>query len=312
MKFLIYGAGGIGGYYGARLQQAGHDVVLVARGEHLRVMREQGLKIKHESLEFNDQVQAVSVSELMKNYHADDFAAILITIKATGTESLLQEASSWLNNGKALVISLQNGVDNEPLLATAIDPQRVIGGLAVRIGGHATAPGVIEARGPAQIIMGAWPNAKENPSVVEQLVKLGEVFNQASIPTTVTADIQYELWRKLLINNGVNPLSALTGLDTKKLTHHPKFGPIIYGIMQETAQAAQVDGVAVAQQDVDEMFQLIRNFDAIKTSMLVDLEMGRPLEIDAICGAVIKRLKQAEKAAPYTELTKALLIQNAK
>ena len=312
MKFLIWGAGGIGAYYGARLQQAGHEVVLVARGEHLRVMQEQGLKVQHESLQFHESVQAVSAAELMRDYQANDFTAILVTLKATATESLLEKAGGWLNDGTSPVISLQNGVDNEPLIASCIDPKRVIGGLAVRIGGHIISPGIIEARGPAQIIMGPWPNDENNPTLGDCLADLNKLFNQAEIPTTVTPNIQYELWRKLLINNGVNPLSALTRLDTKKLTHHPEFGPIVYGIMQETAQAAQVDGVVLAQQDVDEMFELICNFDAIKTSMLVDLEMGRPLEIDAICGAVLTRIKKAEKAAPYTKLINALLSNNIK
>ena len=248
----------------------------------------------------------------MEAYQADDFTAILISLKATATESLLAEAGTWLNEGSSVIISLQNGVDNECLIASCIDPQRVVGGLAVRIGGHIIAPGIIEARGPAQIIMGAWPNAESNPAATELLTDLGQLFNQAGIPTTVSPDIQYELWRKLLINNGVNPLSALTRLDTQTLTHHPEFGPIVYGLMREAAQAAQIEGVPLQQQDVDDMFELIRTFDAIKTSMLVDLEMGRPLELDAICGAVIARMKGAGKSAPYTELTKALLSQNLK
>ncbi len=312
MKFLIWGAGGIGAYYGARLQQAGHAAVLVARGEHLQALQRQGLRVQHESLKFHAPVRAVSAIELKQQYQANDFSAILITLKATATETLLEEAGDWLNDGSIPVISLQNGVDNERLIADCIDPQRVVGGLAVRIGGHIIAPGTIEARGPAQIIMGAWPNAERNPALSKKLADLGQLFNQAGIPTTVSPDIQYELWRKLLINNGVNPLSALTRLDTRKLTHHPEFGPIVYGLMQETAQAAQIDGVPLRSQDVDEMFELIRTFDAIKTSMLVDLEMGRPLEIDAICGAVIERIRRAEKAAPYTELIKALLSQDRK
>ncbi len=309
MKFLIWGAGGIGAYYGARLQKAGHDVVLVARGKHLQAMKSHGLKISHEEMQFNDQVCAVSAAELRETCRVAEFTAVLLTLKANATADWLDEAEEWLNEGGTPIISLQNGVDNEPLLAARLAPERVVGGLAVRIGGHVVAPGIIEARGPAQLIIGPWPDARSFPDTLPILNELERVFNQAAVPTTVTADIRYELWRKLLINNGVNPLSALTRLDTRSLTHHPHFGPLVYGMMMEAAHAANLEGVPISQPDVDEMFDLIRSFAAIKTSMLVDLEMGRPLELDAICGAVVRRCQQAGNAAPYSEMALALLRQ---
>ncbi len=307
MKFLIWGAGGIGAYYGARLLSAGHDVVLVARGPHLTAMQSRGLRVVHEELLFDQAVTALSFSQLVQDHCCAEFDALLLTLKANGIAPLLAEAGAWLKSGTCPVISLQNGVDSEGLLASALDVQRVVGGLAVRIGGHVVAPGVVEARGPGQLIIGPWPEGESQPQRLADLAALGEHFNAAHIPTTVTAAIRYELWRKLLINNGVNPLSALTGLDTRSLTRHPEFGPIVYGLMQETARAANHDGVALNQQDVDEMFELISSFAAIKTSMLVDREAGRPLELDAICGAVLQRCRKAGERAPYTELVAALL-----
>ena len=146
-------------------------------------------------------------------------------------------------------------------------------------------------------------------TVSSSLELLGELFNEAGIPTQVTDNIQLELWRKLVINNGVNPLSALTGLDTRTLSHDPGLSKIVYGLMYEATQAAAADGVELTEKDCQGTFELIRQFDAIKTSMLVDMEHGRPLEVEEICGAVLKRSQVLNKEAPYTYTIYQLLRQ---
>ncbi len=304
MKFLIIGAGGIGCYYGARLLEAGHAVTFVARGAHLEAMQQQGLTVEHEALLFNAPVEALSMDTLMTRQSCADYDLIMLALKSGATVDWLTECQQWLQQAQTPVLSLQNGVDNEPLIAQAIGQERTLGGLAVRIGGHIIAPGHIEAKGPAQVVMGRWPRINEN---APKLDRLAEMLNAAQIPTRVTDNIRYELWKKLLINNGVNPLSALTGLDTRSLTADPALGKTVYAMMQETAVAARADEVELTQADVDEMFELISHFDAIKTSMLVDREKGRPLELDDISGAVIRRCQQLGEAAPNTELVQRLL-----
>lgn len=309
MRFLMIGAGGIGAYYAARLLEAGHDVVLTARGPHLIALQNDGLTVKHPEFTFQGPVTAMDHATLIKTPSADPFDLIILTLKAGATESILNEIEGWLAEQNTPILSLQNGVDNEPAIASAIGNNRTIGGLAVRIGGHIIQPGVIEAKGPAQVVMGAWPNAKQTGELQQQLQPLADILNGAQIPTTLTDDIQYQLWRKLIINNGVNPLSALTLLDTQKLTHHPAYGKAVYRMMEETAQAAKADNVTLTRTDVDEMFELISTFDAIKTSMLVDREKGRPLELEEICGAVLRRCAALGEDAPTTELVHALLKQ---
>ncbi|MBK8454699.1 MAG: 2-dehydropantoate 2-reductase [Thiofilum sp.] len=310
MHILMVGTGGIGAYYGARLQHAGHKVVFVARGMHLKAIQEQGLKVTHPTLQFHQQVTICDEVELHQTYPAHEFDLIILTIKAGATAQWRNSWKNWLTatDTKTPILSLQNGVDNERLIAEVVGRERTIGGLAVRIGGHIVSPAVVEATGIAQIVMGYWPNHSQNPPPAA-LTHWQTDFQTAGIPTFVTADIQYELWRKLLINNGVNPLSALTRLDTRTLTSHPTYGHTVYQLMQETAQAARADGVAMSQGDVDEMFNLIKSFDAIKTSMLVDREQGRPLELAAISGAVLERHQRLGTQAPVTALVSALLEQ---
>ncbi len=304
MKFLIVGAGGIGCYYGARLLEAGHQVTFVARGPHLEAMQKQGLSVEHEALHFNAAVDAQAMESLMPSQLCSDYDLIMLALKSGATADWLAQSAEWLSQADTPVLSLQNGVDNEPLIAAAIGQQRTLGGLAVRIGGHIIAPGHIEAKGPAQVVMGRWPSVDTADA---WLSKLADTLNDAQIPTRVSENIRYELWKKLLINNGVNPLSALTGLDTRSLTADPTLGKTVYAMMQETALAARADEVELTMADVDEMFALISNFDAIKTSMLVDREKGRPLELDDISGAVIRRCQQQDQSAPNTELVQRLL-----
>lgn len=307
LKLLMIGAGGIGGYYSARLAEAGHEVVLTARGEHLAALQKNGLLVHYEGQQLACQLPAVDHATLMQNYQSSDFDVIVIALKSTATQAVLNELEPWLKTSQVPVLSLQNGVDNEPLIAQVLGESRVLGGLAVRIGGHIIKPGVVEAEGVAEIVMGAWPAANEQANQGTFLEALQKAFVQAGIPTRVSDTIGYELWRKLIINNGVNPISALTGLDTQSLTQHPELSKIVYGMMMETAKSAKADGLDLDKKDVDEMFELISSFNAIKTSMLVDKEKGRPLELDSIAGAVIRRSEALAIEAPYTRTVSALL-----
>ena len=307
MRFLILGAGGIGAYYGARLLTAGEEVVFVARGEHLQALCDKGLSVSHPDFTFAGPVTAMDQKALVETESVDAFDLIILTIKAGATEEVMQTLQPWLAAAGTPVLSLQNGVDNEIIIASHIGSERTVGGLAVRIGGHIIRPGVIEATGVAQVVMGAWKCAQDNPDLQTDLQAVADCFNQAAIPTTLSDEIQKALWRKLLINNGVNPLSALTGLDTQTLTAHPVLTRTVYQLMEEAALAATADDVTLQKSDIDEMYQLICQFDAIKTSMLVDREKGRPLELDAISGVVVERCNKLGKEAPVTDLIQTLL-----
>ncbi|MDO6683378.1 MULTISPECIES: ketopantoate reductase family protein [unclassified Oceanobacter] len=308
MKLLMLGAGGIGCYYAARLVDAGHDVVLVARGAHLQALQQQGLAVTHPDFELTAPVAACDMAALQADYRCAEFDLIMLATKATATASLMAELADWLGVADTPVLSLQNGVGNEPLIAEVIGMNRTLGGLAVRIGGHIIAPGQVAATGVAQIEMGAWPDAVRNPGWQPTLLQWQAALVTAGIPCTLSDDIQQALWRKLVINNGVNPLSALTWLTTRSMTSDPVLGRIIQDMMDETVRAAQHLGVGLTAQDAADMFQLISDFDDIKTSMLVDREKGHPLEVDEICLPVIEPCRQAGQPAQTTERIHRLLM----
>ncbi|MEO1924503.1 MAG: ketopantoate reductase C-terminal domain-containing protein, partial [Gammaproteobacteria bacterium] len=216
----------------------------------------------------------------------------------------------WLNHesGSPYILSLQNGMGNEQVLSEYLDESKIIGGLAVRIGADVIKPANVTAVGVAQVIMGAWPhNVDADPDRIKFVSEIVEIFNQAGIPSKESDNICKELWRKLMINNGTNALSALIQKDTKYLSHHEEYAILMKHMMQETALASHIDGSDLKEPDVDEMFQLIYDFDAIKPSMLIDREKGRTLELDEICGVVIKSCEALGKDAPYTRTIYTLL-----
>jgi len=311
LKVAIIGAGGIGCYYGARLQTAGHKVKFVARGAHLDMLQSSGLTLDHPDFKFFQPVDACSLDTFTERNLPNEFDAIVVCVKATSTKAIAIQLKYWFQkyNQKTALISLQNGVDNESIFSDSLGLDCVVGGLAVRIGGHVISPGMVKATGVAQLILGSWPNEK-SPTEKRfgcSLLKWVSLFNNAKIPARKVADIRKELWRKLVINNGVNPLSALTRMDTKTLSHHPHFGPIVHQLMQEAAKVAIADGEKLTEKDAFEMYQLIRSFDPIKTSMLVDIEKGKVLELEEIGGAVIKRANGLGVLVPYTQTIYALL-----
>lgn len=306
MKFVILGAGGIGCYYGARLLDAGHEVVFVARGKHLGVLASRGLELKHPDFLFFQNVDATDMAGLMqRDIHGID--AIFIAAKSTATKEIAQNLAQWFKQDSSATpycISLQNGVENEDILCEFIDKSFVIGGLTRKVGAHVVDDGVVEAVGCSETIVGLL---SENQKAEEFLTKLSVVFSKASIPLEITQDIRKELWKKLIINNGVNALCALLGEKTGVLLHHPKLSRLVYGLMLETANAARSLHVNISKEDIDAMYALILGFESIKPSMLVDVEHGRALELEEICGVVLRCSELKGLDAPYTRAISSLL-----
>ena len=284
---------------------------MCARGQHLLAMQKNGLTVTHPEFRFSGEVVAVSLDEFFRCWSPTRLDLILLCTKSEATDSVGRQLAHWFSGGGVCVpvLSLQNGVDNERRLACNIEPGAVLGGLAVRIGARVSEPGCIEAVGIAQLIVGAWPNQRDAAAgpAVDCLDEIVDVMRSAGIEVQRTENILRELWRKLVINNGVNPLSALTGMDSRQLTSSTDTSWMVRTLMEETARAAAADGIILGTDDVDEMFELISSFDAIKTSMLIDREAGRSMEVNDICGAVISRSDALDLESPYTRMIASLL-----
>jgi len=305
MKLAIIGAGGIGGYFGAALASAGHEVTFVARGAHLKAMQEHGLHVSHPSLSFHQAVHATNMQGLCKE-DVNAYDGLILLAKSMETQRIAHALGAWFSTASStpFVVSLQNGVENETVLCQALGSQNVIGGLTVKLSAHIVSPGNVEALGDAQIVIGPMEKTAKAHAFIQTLEA---AFTQAGVRVEKTEEIQKELWKKLIINNGVNALCALLEVKTGTLTHHPKLSQLVLGLMRETAQAARSLHVNLTGEDLEAMFHLIKTFESIKPSMLVDVEQGRSVELEEICGVVIRTLEAAGEDAPYTKSIAYLL-----
>jgi 2-dehydropantoate 2-reductase len=295
VRIAIAGAGAIGGYIGARLARAGADVVLFARGPHLRAMQERGLRVVGQEETFEVKPQAVA--ELSAIGRAD---VVILGVKAHGLAALAPQLPQ-LFGPDTMVVSTQNGipwwyfqnhpgdlngvhleaVDPSGVIAKSIEAERVIGSLAY-FATDIAEPGVIHHTEGNRLTLGEPSGTR-----TERVKALAEVLMASGLRVPVTTRLRQEIWVKLLGNVAFNPISALTGGTLEELVRHPELSRAVREIMAETTAVAGRLGVEIPI-SIEQRMAGAEKVGAHKTSMLQDLEAGRPLELDAIAGAVVE------------------------
>lgn len=303
MRIGFVGAGGVGGYFGAKLARGGVDVVLIARGAHAEAMKQDGLQVLENGVEHHCRPAIVDTEVPEDLSKIGDLDWLIFTCKTYQTETLAALLSPYLSDESNL-LSLQNGVDGAAQLQELLG-RRAHAGLSIRFGAHVAQPGRIEVTGDGYLVIGAFPTGRN-----KEIDALVETMQGAGVDARLSEDIRRELWRKLIINNGVNPVSAVLLEDTGFVFGHTETAELVDRLMGETIKAAAADGVDLTEKDVEELRSVVFNLDPIKTSMQVDREKGRFMEIDAICGAVIERCRKLGESASVTQTLYALLASN--
>jgi len=295
VKIVIVGAGAIGGYIGARLAKAGADVVLFARGPHLRAMQERGLRVVSPDGDF--EVAPPVAADLAAIGRAD---VIVLGVKAHALTALAPQLGPLLGPD-TVVVSTQNGipwwyfqriggeleglrlehVDPGGTIAAAIEPQRVVGSLAY-FSADVPEPGVIHHTEGNRISFGEPDGSRS-----ERCRAIAAALIAAGFRCPVSTRFRHEIWVKLMGNVAFNPISALTGGTLEELARHPEVSKVVRELMAETeAIAARLD--IELPISIDQRMAGAEKVGAHKTSMLQDLEAGRPMEIDAVVGAVVE------------------------
>ena len=307
MRIAIAGAGAIGGYIGARLAKAGSDVVLFARGPHLRAMQERGLRVISPDGDF--EVKPEVTGDLAAIGPVD---VVFLGVKAHGLTALAPQLTR-LFGPDTVVVSTQNGipwwyfqtyggaleglrlerVDPGGVIAAAIEPRRVVGSLAY-FATDIVEPGVIRHSEGNKISFGEPDGTKS-----ERCRRIAEPLISAGFRCPVTQRFRHEIWVKLLGNVAFNPLSALTGGTLEELARHPEVSTVVRELMAETeAVAAKLD--IELPISIDQRMAGAEKVGAHKTSMLQDFEAGRPMELEAIVGAVVELGERLGVAMPAT------------
>jgi 2-dehydropantoate 2-reductase len=298
MKVLIMGAGAIGAFYGARLQQAGEQVIFCARGEHLRAMKERGLEVKSVNGDFTLRVDATSEPREFAPYDL-----VLLCVKSQDTIAAARQLEGCLASD-GVIMTLQNGVENEAALCTIFPRERVMAGNA-RVGAEIVAPGKLVHTAGGPIEFGELDGRE-----TERADRFAEMFRRAGVLGELSHDLVTTRWHKLMGNNGTNTVCTLGQCSLGAALADPDGRELVRRLMRETIAVARAEGARLSDEIADiqiEQLSKVPHLDAVRPSTLQDYEKGKRLEYDAISGAVIRAAKRHGIAVPATETMYALL-----
>jgi 2-dehydropantoate 2-reductase len=295
MRVAVMGAGAVGGYFGARVAASGVDVTFIARGEHLKAMQKNGLRIK--SIQGNLEIHSEFISSSDQIAPVD---LVLFAVKSQDTEEAARSLAPFMGR-KTAVLSLQNGVDNTDKIARLWGGGRSLAGVAY-IAARVSAPGMIEHNGAGRIVLGSLhTGGQENARSVHSILA------RAQIPCDISSDIRAELWKKLAWNAPFCALSCLLHMTVGDILGSASLKAMVRGCIEEVRDAALCRGIDLLPSTAQEALSFSTTLRDVKPSMLQDLEAGKPLEHEALNGIVVKILQQSGKRAPINEILYAAL-----
>ena len=306
MKFAVVGAGAIGGYLGARLALAGEDVTFIARGANLAAIGRDGFKLIEA-----DGAERIAVNAKAKPIDAPgDYDVIFLAVKAQQVAGLAKDVSRLLGP-KTVVVTLQNGVpwwffhklagpyegrpvqvaDPGGVIAANIPPDRIIGAV-VYPAAELIAPGVVKVVEGDRFSLGEPDGTKS-----ERVRDVSDVLTRSGLKAPVSSDIRAEIWLKLWGNIVFNPVSALTHATLVEICRFPPTRALAAAIMAEAQVVAEKLGIRV-RISIDKRIAGAEAVGAHKTSMLQDVESGRPLELETLVGSVVELARLTETPTP--------------
>jgi len=296
MKVCVVGAGAIGGCLGVRIAEQGHEVSLIARGPHLAAIKKNGLTLRQNGEEIRVR-DAFATSDMTKCGPQD---VVLLTLKAHQIAPVIDDIKS-LFGPDTVMVALQNGIpwwyfqgidgayqnrvvetiDPGGLLANSIDPKQIIGCIAYPAASIAQ-PGVI------QLVEGdRFPVGELDNSESDRLKMVSGLFTEAGFKSRVLTDIRSEIWLKLWGNLSFNPISALSHSTLVDICQYPLTRELARTMMAEAQAIAEHLGASF-RVTIERRIEGAEAVGKHKTSMLQDVEAGKPLEIDGMLGAVIE------------------------
>jgi len=307
VRFLIAGAGAIGAYMGARMARAGLDVTLFARGPHLRAMQEHGVRVKSAEGDFDARPWLAATLE-----EVGPVDVVFLAVKAHSLPQLAPHLPSVLG-AETTVVSTQNGVpwwffqglsgagagirlervDPGGTIAAAIEPRRVLGSI-VYFSTEIIEPGVILHTEGNRISLGEPEGTRS-----ERVRQIAAALVASGLRCPVTTHIRNEIWVKILGNVAFNPISALTRATLAQMAQDPEVAALVRNIMTETEAVASKLGFQLPV-SIDQRIGGAEKVGEHKTSMLQDLEAGRPLELEAVVGAVVELGERLSVPMPHT------------
>jgi 2-dehydropantoate 2-reductase len=295
MKVAVVGVGAVGGYFGGLLAKGGADVTFIARGERLEALRAKGLTVKSVKGDFSIRVRATD-----DPVEVGPVDLLLFCVKSYDTESAIRQALPMVGR-ESVVLSLQNGIDNEEKIAAFAGKEKVLAGVAY-IGASVLEPGVVLHQESGKIVFGELDGG-----VSERVVGLKASFDRYGCPADASPDMKTVLWTKLAWNAPFNAINTLVGGPVKAIIENPHTFELARRVTEEVVIVANASGVSLAFEQIWERNIRFSQDYNVKTSMLQDLEAGKPLEYEALNGVIVKKATELGLPAPYNFALYALL-----
>jgi 2-dehydropantoate 2-reductase len=297
-SFAVLGAGAVGGYFGGRLAAAGFDVTFLARGQTLADLRARGLRIT--SIAGDAHVQPVKACSELAELGVPD--VVLVAVKTWQLDPLLRELPSIVGP-QTVVVPLLNGVEAPERLAAVLDRRHVVGGLC-EIGAVIEQPGHVRHFAAVPVIRFGELDGAESP----RLDALAEAFGRAGVEAVHTREVVLAMWRKFLLIVGYGGIGALARVSIGPLLQSPETRALLVTAMREVVEVANARGVGLSAADMESTFAYLERLpEGATTSLQRDIMAGRPSELDAWTGAVVRLAEVAGVAVPLNAVILALL-----
>jgi 2-dehydropantoate 2-reductase len=289
MNIVIYGTGGVGGYFGARLAQAGNNVTFIARGKHLEAIQKNGLQLKS----FKGDYLVYPANATSNILEVENIDLILICVKTWQLQEVAEIIKPVLNEN-TLVISLLNGVNNSEVLTSILGREKVLGGLC-KIVSKVEDYGIVKHLSyEPTIVIGELNN-----KITERAQKLESTFVNAGIKTKLSDDIQREIWTKFLFISTVSAIGALTRATIGEMIASEEIKKIMIQTSEEIVAIAKAKGVNFPDDIIEKQFQIIDSQPYNTTASLQrDIMEGKPSELEAQNGTIVRMGIELEIPTP--------------
>jgi 2-dehydropantoate 2-reductase len=309
MRFAILGSGAVGGYFGAKLAKAGQDVTFIARGAHLDAIRNTGLEIK--SAKLGDfVVRAPAESDTARIGPVD---VAIVSVKAYDNTTALPMLTPLIGRDTS-VLTLQNGVDSADEVAAIVGEARVLGGTTY-VATALEGPGLIVQTGVHRSII--FGEVFGDPStslgagrgrITPRVQAIADVLAAADIQTTAVADARVPIWDKFVYLAAFSGFTGASRLAIGHIWKYPHVREMFYACCREIAAIAKAEGVTISANRFETLEEYMTNIPpTTRSSLLIDLEQGKRIEVEALHGALVRRAARAGVDVPIMATLYAVL-----
>ena len=301
MRFAILGSGAVGGYFGAKLANAGQDVTFIARGAHLEAIRSKGLEVQ--SARLGDFVARAAAESDTTRIGPVDVA--MVSVKAYDNAVALPMLTPLIGP-QTVVLTLQNGVDSVPEVAAVVGEHHVLGGTTY-VATALEAPGLIVQTGVHRSIF-LGEVFGDTSRVTPRVQAIADVLASADIQATSVPDARVPIWDKFVYLAAFSGFTGATRLPIGEIWKYPHVQELFYAASHEIAAIARAEGVAISPNRFETLKEYMTNLPpSTRSSLLIDLEQGKRIEVEALQGAAVRRAKKHGVPVPIMATLYALL-----